>query len=121
MPSFLITFKPASENAKRGWPLATLLTLVQRIDRGETVEENWRFHNRRAVSIGDRVFLLLQGKWGPAIIGYGRVCGDPTENKQVPIKFERLVDPSIYALVTREDLQAINGSGKFWRTNASGI
>lgn len=121
MPAFLITFIPASENAKRGWPLADLLNLVQRIDRGEAVEENWRFHNRKGVSIGDRVFLLLQGRWGPAIIGYGQVCGAPTNAKQVPIRFDRLVNPSAYALVTREELQAIEGSGKFWRTNASGI
>ena len=98
MASFLITFKPASENAQRGWPLESLTGLVRRLESGEAVEENWRFHNRKEVSVGDRVFLLLQGKLGPAIIGYGRASGEPNGDKQVPISFEGRVDPSRYAL-----------------------
>ena len=54
------------------------------------------------IAIGDRAFLLLQGKWGPAIIGYGRVNGGPENDdgkRRVPIKFENLVDPSTEVLL----------------------
>jgi hypothetical protein len=62
MTSFLITFKPSAESPERGWPLEDLQKLVHRFHRQGTVEDNWRFMNRKDVSIGDRVFLLLQGK-----------------------------------------------------------
>lgn len=75
MKSFLITFKPASENPDRGWPLDNIQRLARTSRKGKSVVEKWRFHNRKHVSIGDRVFLLLQGKGRPAIIGYGvAVC-----------------------------------------------
>jgi hypothetical protein len=102
MGTFLITFKPASENPERGWPLEELQSLVRRLSRGDTVEEKWRFHNRKGIAIGDRAFLLLQGKGGPAIIGYGRVNGGPENDDgkwRVPIKFENLVDPSTEVLL----------------------
>ena len=70
MASFLITFKPASENPKRGWPLGELQKLVHHLNKSEPAEEAWRFINRKDAKVGDRVFLLLQGKAGPALIGY---------------------------------------------------
>jgi hypothetical protein len=54
MGTFLITFKPASENPERGWPLEKLQTLVRRLQSGDTVEEKWRFNNRKDVTLGDR-------------------------------------------------------------------
>ena len=33
-----------------------------RLNNGENVVEYWRFHNRKDVSVGDRVFLLRQVK-----------------------------------------------------------
>ena len=112
MASFLITFKPASENPKRGWPLSKLQTLVRRLNNGEPAEEPWRFINRKDTKIGDRVFLLLQGKSGPAIIGYGTVNGSPRKisgTPQIPIRFEGLVDPSAQTFATREELFVIEG------------
>ena len=81
MTSFLITFKPASENPERGWPLEKLQHLVRRLHNGEPVEEKWRFRNWKDVTTGDQAFLLLQGKRGPAIIGYGRVSRKPKKPK----------------------------------------
>src|SRR4051812_39955629 len=101
MASFLITFKPSTENSERGWPLENLRRLIKRHDAGEPVIEWWRFHNRKDVSLRDRVFLVLQGKRGPAVIAYGRVVELP-ENRdgkwKAAIEFERIVDPSIYVL-----------------------
>lgn len=122
--AFLITFKPASENPERGWPLTELQRLVRQLKNGDVVEENWRFRNRKDVADGDRIFLLLQGKQGPAIIGYGRVNGDPKEyagKDGLPIKFERLVDPSLEYLTGKAELVAIRGGQGHWRTQSSGV
>jgi 5-methylcytosine-specific restriction protein A len=124
MTSFLITFKPASENPERGWPLGELQSLVNRVRKGDTVEEKWRFQNIKDVSPGDRAFLLLQGKRGPALIGYGRVSGHPqveAGKRVVPITFENLVDPTTQILVGKDDLVAIRDAKRLWRTQSSGV
>jgi hypothetical protein len=124
MTAFLITFKPAAENPKRGWPLGELQKMVLRLRNGEPAEEPWRFKNRRDAQRGDRVFLLLQGKRGPAIIGYGRVNGRPqriSKTLQVPVSFEGLVDPSAQAFATKQELFAIEGGDRFWRIQSSGV
>jgi hypothetical protein len=111
MNSFLITFKPATESQERGWPLEELQRLVRRRQAGERVVEAWRFHNRKAVSLGDRVFLLRQGKAGPAIIGYGEVVGAPDDSTgawMAPVQFESIVDPTSEVLATTKDLLAIS-------------
>jgi hypothetical protein len=121
MTSFLITFKPAKESPKRGWPLESLQKLVQHHRTGMRVTEPWRFHNRKEVSRDDRIFLLLQGKHGPAIIGYGKVVGGPKNKKERwrMIEFDALVDPVTEALANREDLLAIDEN--VWRSQASGV
>jgi 5-methylcytosine-specific restriction protein A len=123
MKAFLITFKPASENPERGWPLEQLQRLITLRGEGRRVEEKWRFHNRKDVTIGDRVFLLLQGKGGPAIIGYGKIARKPerTGIPQAVIEFESLVDPVIHVLANREDLRDIGDEGRLWKAQASGV
>jgi hypothetical protein len=124
MASFLITFKPASENPKRGWPLSELQKLVRNLSIGEPAEEPWRFINREDAQLGDRVFVLLQGKGGPAIIGYGRINGGPkktTGTPRIPIRFERLVDLSAQALATKDEPFAIKDGERFWRFQSSGV
>lgn len=124
MSSFLITFKPASENRDRGWPLEKLERLVVRLNDGEEVVEDWRFRNRKDVSVGDRVFLLRQGKGGPAIIGYGKTAGPPKNEDghwQVPIHFERLVDSTREVFASKNDLAMSQGAASTWRAESSGI
>jgi len=124
MNSFLITFKPDTENPERGWPLTELQKLVQRCRAGEPTVEAWRFHNRKAVALGDRVFLLLQGKEGPAIIGYGKVIGTPQNDEGtwfVPVQFESIVDPTTEVFANREDLLTIGQGQNAWRTQSSGV
>jgi hypothetical protein len=124
MTSFLITFKPSAESPERGWPLEDLQKLVHRFHRQGTVEDNWRFINRKDVSIGDRVFLLLQGKGGPAIIGYGTVIGRPYKDQgtwSASIRFDTLTDPSKEVLATRDEVLAIDGAQRLWRSQASGV
>ncbi len=123
MTSFLITFKPATENATLGWPVSELRKLVDETKRNGSATENWRFLGRNLAKVGDRVFLLRQGRAGPAIIGYGRVAGVPSTTGQstVPIHFERLLDPEISVLATAEELMAITSARAVWGTQASGV
>jgi 5-methylcytosine-specific restriction enzyme A len=124
MASYLITCKPSSESHERGYPIEELQNLVRRLRGGYADEGKWRFQNTHAKP-RDRVFLLIQGKLGPAIIGYGRVTGEPGRNdagkRVVPIKFESLVDPSTEVLVGRDTLLAIPESHHVWRIPFSGM
>jgi hypothetical protein len=99
-------------------------SLVWRFHAGEEVAEAWRFANRKDVRLGDRVFLLLQGNLGPAIIGYGRISGAALQsdgNWQFPVRFEALVDPTRAALLPPADLRTIRGGEKSWNTQSSGV
>jgi len=124
MPAFLITFKPSSENPDNGWPIEELRRVVSRFEAYGHVTEDWRFANRRKASVGDRVFLLLQGRRGPAIIGYGYVEGSPKKIGdiwQTPVRFQHIVDPESGVLATREELKGIANSSRLWRTQISGV
>ena len=123
MNSFLITFKPASENSERGWPIENLRRLVKLCQTHGSVEEQWRFANRKSFSVGDRVFLLLQGKKGPAVIGYGFTADEPRQNAgkwSALIHFETIVDPTVSVLADREDLLNLDVERTWLRAQASG-
>lgn len=124
MNSFLVTFKPSTESAERGWPIEELQRVVRRHKSGERFAEPWRFANQKDVSVGDRVFALLQGKAGPAIFGYGSIAGAPARRRgtlRAPVEFEVIEDPENELLVTREELLAIPESRKYWHAQSSGI
>jgi 5-methylcytosine-specific restriction enzyme A len=124
MNSFVITYKPATENPERGWPLKDLQKLVISCRAGGRPIEPWRFNNRKNVSLEDRVFLLLQGKTGPAIIGYGKVVGRPDDNSgawRVPVQFESLADPTIEEFVSKNELLGMKKGLNVWRTQSSGV
>ena len=77
MSAFLLTWKPQSENKKYGWPLKDLQELVSKVERSGAAVEPWRLVNRRESKIGDRVFLIQQGKRGLALLGWGRIIASP--------------------------------------------
>jgi hypothetical protein len=124
MNSFLITYKPSSENPDLGWPDEELQALVKRKCLAGTLREPWRFLNRKDISIGDRVFLLLQGRGGPSIFGYGRVAADPTNASgrwTALVEFDDILDPNKLVFLDKDDLRSIEGARTLWRTRASGI
>jgi predicted HNH restriction endonuclease len=123
MNAFLITFKPETENPNLGMPMSSLLSMVKRNRSGKTVTEPWRFHNRKDVSTGDRVFLLIQGKLGPAIIGYGQIVGELANSpkREQTIELISIVDPTGKTLASKAELKRIKGSDLLWRTQASGV
>lgn len=121
MNSFLITFKPQSESPERGWALKSLRKLAWRMRRNKGVIDPWRFRNQKDVSVGDRAFLLMQGKRGPAIIGYGQVKGGCGANCR-KIKFEELVDPDTdEALLNKAQLLTIHRAAQWWKVPFSGV
>lgn len=122
MGSFLITIKP-SEESERGMDLRVIHDWARELNAGQSVEKDWRFRSKDS-QIGDRVFLLQQGKLGPKIIGYGKVNGDPfkwSDGVQgVSIEFEQLVDRDGEPLVSKDELVAIPESQALWKTEFSG-
>jgi len=123
--AFLITFKPRTESPKRGWDMRDMLALARRVQKSHgPVVDPWRFYNKRDAMTGDRVFLLIQGKLGPGIIGYGRLTdehGKKGEKTWRGVAFEHLVDPESKALATTEELRAIGSAARWWRIQRSGI
>lgn len=124
MNSFLITFKPDTESPRLGWSLRSVQSLARKLLRRKNVTDPWRFRNRRDVKPGDRVFLLMQGMHGPAIIGYGTADQrSGVENGQSwrNINFERLVDPATDVLGHKRDLVAIRGAAPWLQVRTSGV
>jgi hypothetical protein len=121
--SFLITFKPSSENPTRGWPAAELKRLVHEYERDGSATETWRFQAHTLAHLGDRVFFLRQGRAGPAIIGYGVVAGPASKEGQprVPIRFECLADPDVSVLAGPDELKRITEKRSVWGSQSSGI
>ena len=122
MNSFLITYKPLSEAPEHGWPEEELRALVRKLSEGKEALEPWRFYSAKS-SPGDRAYVLLQGRNGPAIIGYGHVAGARVKNDigqvTVPVEFERLADPTEGRfLIGPDQLKAI--SDRYWSTQFSG-
>ena len=123
MASYLISWKPASENPDRGWPVEKLTALSERLRNTGAASERWRFRKREGVAVGERVFVVRQGRRGLAIIGYGSVAELPTGNDgYTRISFEALLNPNSDAvLATADELQAITTTHGVWNTMSSGI
>jgi len=123
MASYLICWKPATENKDKGWPEAKLVALSDELQKKGTAQEPWRFVRRQGVKVGERVFLLRQGRRGHAVIGYGKVAQLPkSKNESTTILFEMLVDPtSKTVLATQNELHSITAEPGVWNTQASGI
>lgn len=122
MSSFLITVRPDHESPDLGESPAFLRSLAKRKNKHGNVRELWRFYRRKEVNVGDRVFLVLQGKTGPAIIGYGKLASVLYNRDGVwgaKIDFEDVVDPAMHAFSVRDDLLKIDKT--VWRTQVSGV
>jgi len=123
MTAYLITFKPQTENPERGWPVEELAALAHRVRKHGSASELWRFNRKKDVKVGERVFLLRQGKQGHAILGYGHVAALPKDKSNMTlVEFEALADPlsrPVYA--TSNELHRMKGQDKLWRTQSSGI
>ncbi|CDY78050.1 HNH endonuclease [Caballeronia glathei] len=123
MTSYLICWKPSTENSEQGWPEAHLATLAETLSKSGRAVEPWRFNKQKGLTVGERVFLVRQGKRGHAILGYGAVDGEPRgTDGRVPVSFEALVDPrSNLVFATSAELQEIKAGRQPWGTQSSGV
>lgn len=69
MATYLLTWNPK----KFDWKKEGYNKLVAKIQNGKTVLFDWSCGNTKAIQLGDRVFLLRQGKNLPGLIGSGIV------------------------------------------------
>jgi 5-methylcytosine-specific restriction protein A len=123
MTSYLITWKPDTENSERGWPQEWLAALAVKVSKKKLATEPWRFARKKDVQVGERVFLLRQGKKGHAILGYGHVNKLPnSKNEPTDVAFEALLNPtSGIVLATQDELHAMTNERGVWSTQSSGI
>jgi HNH endonuclease len=120
---YLFTWTP------KGWPYAKLRALVDSYERGQKVTEPWRCQAHKAAKPGDTAYLIKLGDGLQGIFGIGTITGPaqrnplalPKENPwQVPITFDRLVDPTKAVLVSAEQLASIPVPTNTWHPRASG-
>jgi hypothetical protein len=114
MPAYWLTFKPLAPDTPLGWPIEKLQDLVRRFEDDPNVEEWWRIASYKAARPGDRVYLFKQGDDPRGIFGVGTIAGKPEERDEpsdtgglrfrVPIRFERLVDPTRNFLLRLEEI-----------------
>lgn len=123
-PTYLITWKPLSENKIKGWPEESLKRLYDQLQVSGGALENWRFARQKGVQPGQRVYLLRQGRRGHALIGWGHISQAPVPKgqKTALISFEALVNPMLNKVfATQPELHAITSNPSVWNTQASGI
>ncbi|MGJ0486141.1 MAG: HNH endonuclease [Methylomicrobium sp.] len=123
MTAYLICWKPATENPDQGWPEENLAALAETVSKNGSAIESWRFHKQKGLTVGERVFLVRQGKRGHAILGYGTIGALlPGPDSYVPVLFEALVDPnSNLVFATSAELQEIKAGKQPWGSQSSGI
>lgn len=121
--AILITWKPAIENPDRGWPTEEMQGLYERLQRDGYADQRWRFLRQKGVEAGNPVYLVRQGRQGPALIGVGEVIQPSQSNeKSALVRFSRLCDPRTNeVLATGSELQAITTQNGVWNTVGSGI
>jgi len=125
---FLFAWKP------QYWSHENLRNLVETFRSTGTTEEWWRCAAHKKIHLGDRAYLLKQGR-PIGIFGRGTVVGKPENEspglsgkgaKQVLIRFEAsrddvLWDPEEQFLVDETQLLDLPAPKKQWQNQASGI
>ncbi len=104
MTSFWLTFRPAEEAPDRGWPMAELRNLIDRVSANPETTEWWRIQSHKRARAGDRVYVFKQGTASPqGIFGVGEIVTAPIELEtptapkprwMADIRFQSLVDPT---------------------------
>jgi len=74
MKTFLLTWKEDQ------WPHEKLLGLVNKFKAEGEVEDSWRFKSHKKAEVGDRVFIMKQGKNPRCLFGAGHIKGKPFQN-----------------------------------------
>lgn len=125
---YLFTWKMGGD-----WPHDELCKLVDDFEIHGFAQEDWSCAAHTKIRVGDRAYLLRQGKPSRGIFGRGRVASEPYRREpalprkskwQVDLRFDRpgdmLCDPEERFLVPWEQLLRVAPKGK-WQLEPSGI
>ncbi len=121
---YLFTWTP------QGWPYGNLRALVDSFEAGNKVTEPWRCLAHKAAQPGDTAYFLKLGGHPQGIFGVGTIAEPafkrsealPKQNAwQIPIVFDRLVDPTQTLLVSEKELQQIPVPAHTWHPRGSGV
>lgn len=121
MSAFLLTWKESE------WPYENILRLCRMQAKHGYVDEPWRLHAHRRANVGDRVWLLKQGRGQKGIFGVGAITGPPKlgdagngkHQMMAPVRFSAFVDPTREMLIDEDALRQILPDPKL-RARASG-
>jgi 5-methylcytosine-specific restriction protein A len=127
MTTYLLTWKPDK------WLWGDLQACIAEIKTKGYLKDRWSCGVTKKIHIGDRVFLMRQGKDKPGIIGSGWATSpyyrgahwDKTSNKKyalyINIQLDVLLDPESEPIFPRSKLKrGILASGP-WDTQNSGV
>jgi hypothetical protein len=127
--TYLLTWNPHS------WPWTTLEEMVELTAQGRPADDQWSCGNTKRIRVGDRLFLMQQGKEPRGILAAGwatsgvfkgphwdearRELGD--ETLYVQVRFDRIFNPDVDEILTMDRLQDGLRASVNWATPASGI
>jgi hypothetical protein len=121
MTAFLLTWKES------GWPHENIVRMASRFNTRGYVDEPWRIAAHKMAKIGDRVWVLKQGRGPKGIFGFGTItglaalgeAGNGKTQWMAPIRFEGFVDPKLRLLVGEDSVERILRPAQL-RAQASG-
>lgn len=109
MTAFLLTWKVS------GWPHENIVRMVRKHEAQGYVDEPWRIMAHKMAKVGDRAWVLQQGRSPKGIFGVGRLTGAPTLGPTgagkmqmfAPIRFDAFVDPMQKLLISEEAVASV--------------
>jgi 5-methylcytosine-specific restriction protein A len=135
MSTYLVTWNP--EPIKGGWDWTNLSDCAQQTAAGKIVKEPWSCRNKH-VKKGDGVFLMMLGRKGRGIIGFGRAASGPRFRKHwrtdkaktgskirsIDCDWGKLLDPETDEVLSLKSLRTnaiLKEFGWNWTPRSSGI
>lgn len=126
MATYLLTWNPDT-----AFQWEDISAAAERAAADGVLPMRWSFGNRTKAEIGDRVFLIKQGKSLPkGIVASGYLASEPYVDEHwndrrkdanyVQANFDVILDPETDSVLDREFLQAPEFALMHWDTQASG-
>jgi predicted HNH restriction endonuclease len=109
LTSFLMTWKES------GWPHENVVRMADALRGKGYVDEPWRIKAHTKTAVGDRVWVLRQGRGPKGVFGAGRIIGAPAlgdagngeTQMMVDVRFEAFVDPKQRFLIDEDSMARV--------------
>ena len=127
--SWLLTWNPT----KWQWPGDMLPKISLRSMNGEIIagDQSWSVANTRRVQLGDKIYLMRQGRNQPGLIASGIAYGSPypgghwnesgDSTNYIDIAWTAIIDPDTHSPLPRDELKTGLTDHVNWSTQRSGI